>query len=43
MKLEDTKKSNKNQKEVLGKIIIIDKDTYYDVTNDIFYKVIKSY
>ena len=43
MNLEDTKKSNKNQKPVYEGIIMIDKNTYYDSINDIFYKVIKSY
>jgi len=43
MNLEDTKKSIEIQKQVPGEMIIIDKDTYYDLTNGIGYKVIKRY
>lgn len=47
MNLEDNKKSIQFPKDIESfkdiKIIIIDQNTYYDSTNDIFYKVIKSY
>lgn len=47
MNLEDNKKSIQFPKDIESfkdiKIIIIDKDTYYDLTNGIGYKVIKRY